>query len=260
MTDDGLKKSVARDVAALNKKGKKIALVHGGGPDIDAMLKTAGIEKRFVNGLRYTDSQTMRIVSMVLRGKINGEICALINKNGARAIGLCGFSAGLLKGRRIKGSLGEDLGLVGEVEEVGVQFLLSLINLPPQPYALIPVIAPVAFCEAEEELALNVNADYAAAKIAGALSSPSFILMTNVPGIMLDVKKPETLIREIHIKELDELQKNKVISGGMIPKIDCCRLAIKEGVKKVQIINACVEGALRRVVEEDEPLGTIVLP
>ena len=256
MINDGLKKAVIEDI---------VVLVHGGGPEIDGMLRMAGIAKRVVNGLRYTDLQTMRIVQMVLCGKINKDLCSLIIKNGGNAIGLCGIDGALFRARRIThGADGAplDLGLVGEIISVNAGLLHALTAAPAAPDGsgyIIPVVSPVAFAEDEGEPAgLNVNADTAAAKIAAALAARSLILMTDVPGIMRDVNDAASLISTITSAGLLTMQKSGLLSGGMIPKADCCRSALSEGVRQIRIIDGRLPHALHQAVAEQQPIGTTV--
>ena len=265
MINDGLKKAVIEDIVELSAAGQKIVLVHGGGPEIDGMLRMAGIAKRVVNGLRYTDLQTMRIVQMVLCGKINKDLCALIIKNGGNAIGLCGIDGALFRARRIThGADGAplDLGLVGEIISVNAGLLHALTAAPAAPDGsgyIIPVVSPVAFAEDEGEPAgLNVNADTAAAKIAAALAARSLILMTDVPGIMRDVNYAASLISTITSAGLLTMQKSGLLSGGMIPKADCCRSALSEGVRQIRIIDGRLPHALHQAVAEQQPIGTTV--
>ncbi|MDR0539980.1 MAG: acetylglutamate kinase [Spirochaetaceae bacterium] len=262
MINDSLKKAVIEDVVEITQSGKQIVLVHGGGPEIDTMLRMAGITKRVVNGLRYTCEQTMNIVQMVLCGKINKELCALILRQGGNALGLCGIDGALLRARRISHDADGkplDLGLVGEITHVNTAFLYSLLQLSNES-PCIPVISPVAFAEHEPPSSpgLNVNADTAAAKIAAALNAPAFILMTDVPGILRDVNDEKSLIGTVNSDELETLRKQGILCGGMIPKTECCRLAIDGGVGEVRIIDGRVPHALRIAVSGTAPIGTIV--
>ncbi|MDR0550490.1 MAG: acetylglutamate kinase [Spirochaetaceae bacterium] len=272
MINAALKQAVVEDLVQLAAGGRRIALVHGGGPEIDLMLRTAGIAKKVVNGLRYTDAQTMEIVQMVLCGKLNKELCALIIRQGGSAIGLSGIDGALLRARRVtRDAHGQpvDLGLVGEITSVNTALLNALLRLQPDAQAsadtgsapYIPVISPAAFAEGEKDsISLNVNADTAAAKIAGALHASSLILMTDVPGIMRDVNNEQSIIHNTDLSELAALEHSGILSGGMIPKVDCCRLAITAGVGEVRIVDGRQPHALRKVIAENAKLGTAVMP
>jgi acetylglutamate kinase len=251
MINEGLKAAVIEDVILMACVGIRTVLVHGGGPEIEAMLKKIGKESRFVNGLRYTDEETMEIVQMVLCGKVNKEITGLIERAGGRAIGLCGIDGAMLKAGRIQG---EDLGLVGEIREVDVSILNTAMDS-----GIIPVVSSVAYAiDGKEGSALNINADIAAARIAGALSAEKLVLMTDVQGILRNVQDPDSLIKAATRPELEELKKTGVLSKGMIPKADCCVLALDGGVKKAHIIDGRLPHALLIELFTDEGIGTMI--
>jgi len=253
MLNDDLKKAVIEDVILMECVGIRTVLVHGGGPEIEAMLKKTGKESRFVNGLRYTDEETMDIVQMVLCGKVNKEITALVQKNGGRAVGLCGIDGGLLKARRITS---QDLGLVGEIESVDTSILNSIITS-----GAIPVVSSVAYGTGPDEgKALNINADIAAAKIAAALGAEKLISLTDVRGILRDVNDEASLIRSVSRPQIDELKKQGILTKGMIPKADCCALAIDGGVKKTHIIDGRLPHAILIELFTDEGIGTMIVP
>jgi acetylglutamate kinase len=217
------------------------------------MLKKIGKESRFIDGLRYTDEETMDIVQMVLCGKINKEITALIEKNGGKAIGLCGIDNAILKARRIKGEI--DFGLVGEIEQVDTSMLDLILKSE-----VIPVISSVAYGIGEDEgKALNVNADIAAAKIAASLGAEKLVLMTDVRGILRDVKDENSLIKEINLSQLEELKKEGILNKGMIPKTDCCAIALNEGVKKAHIIDGRLPHAILIELFTNEGIGTMII-
>ena len=252
MINEELKAAVIQDLILMACVGIRTVLVHGGGPEIEAMLKKTGKESRFVNGLRYTDEETMEIVQMVLCGKVNKEITALIGRAGGRAVGLCGIDGAMLRAKRLRGS--EDLGLVGEIETVDI----SALNMSLDAGA-IPVVSSVAFGIGEDEgRALNINADIAAAKIAAALGAEKLILMTDVPGILRNVQDPLSLIKTASRKELDAFKKEGIISKGMIPKTDCCAMALDGGVKKAHIIDGRLPHALLIELFTDEGIGTML--
>ncbi|GHV95345.1 acetylglutamate kinase [Spirochaetia bacterium] len=257
MINEGLKAAVIEDVILMACVGIRTVLVHGGGPEIEAMLKKVGKESRFVNGLRYTDEETMEIVQMVLCGKVNKEITGLIERAGGRAIGLCGIDGAMLKASRIQGEDGSpdgDLGLVGEIREVDV----SILNIAMDS-GIIPVVSSVAYAiDGKEGSALNINADIAAARIAGALGAEKLVLMTDVQGILRNVQDPDSLIKAATRPELEELKKTGVLSKGMIPKADCCVLALDGGVKKAHIIDGRLPHALLIELFTDEGIGTMI--
>ncbi|MDR3337074.1 MAG: acetylglutamate kinase [Treponema sp.] len=253
MINEELKVAVMRDVILLSCVGIRVVLVHGGGPEIEAMLKALGKESRFVQGLRYTDEETMDVVKMVLCGRVNKNITAQIQAGGGNAVGLCGIDGGLFKARRLKAG-GEDLGLVGEIASVETGLLNTLLNS-----GVIPVISSVALGLGEDEgKALNINADIAAAKIAVAVGAEKLLLMTDVKGILRDVQDPDSLIKVIPRGELEKLKKEGVVKGGMIPKADCCALAIDGGVKRAHIIDGRLPHALLVELFTDEGIGTMI--
>ena len=252
MLNEELKKAVIEDIILMECVGIRTVLVHGGGPEIEAMLKKTGKESRFVNGLRYTDEETMDIVQMVLCGKVNKEITALIQENGGRAAGLCGIDSGMLKARRFAGE--EDLGLVGVIEDVDVTLLEKILDADT-----IPVISSVAYGIGKDEgNALNINADIAAAKIAAALGAEKLVLMTDVQGILRDVKDENTLIKSLKRSQLEDLKKEGIISKGMIPKVDCCAMALYGGVKKAHIIDGRHPHAILIELFTNEGIGTMI--
>jgi len=254
MLNDELKTAVIEDVILMSCVGIRCVLVHGGGPEIEIMLKKTGKESRFVNGLRFTDEETMDIVQMVLCGKVNKEIAALIQKKGGRAIGLCGIDGGFLKAQRLKGS--DDLGFVGEIVHVDISMLNTILDS-----ALIPVVSSVAFGTGEDEgKALNINADIAAAKIAAALSAEKLVLMTDVQGILRDINDENTLIKSMTRQQIQTLKTEGIITKGMIPKIDCCAMALDGGVKKAHIIDGRLPHAILIELFTDEGIGTMIIP
>ncbi|CAK9036357.1 Acetylglutamate kinase (N-acetyl-L-glutamate 5-phosphotransferase) (NAG kinase) (NAGK) [Durusdinium trenchii] len=216
-----------RDVATLAAMGLKPVLVHGGGPEINSWLAKVGIEPKFVRGLRVTDAETMEVVAMVLMGKVNKGIVATMGAAGVAAVGLSGVDGGLLEAKKVDD---EELGFVGEVTGVRGDVLLSALE-----EGLVPVVATVA-ADAEGNF-LNVNADLAAAAIARALEADEFVLMTDVPGILRDVKDPDSLISEVDETGAEKLIEDGVVAGGMIPKVTCCLSAIKDGVQATHIID-----------------------
>ena len=253
MQSDEQKKAVIDDIVLMTCVGIRTVLVHGGGPEIETMLKETGKESRFIDGLRYTDEETMEIVQMVLCGKLNKGITALIVKNGGKAIGLSGIDGGMLKARRINGE--HDLGFVGDIEHVDVSLLNSILET-----GAIPVISSVAYGLGEDEgKALNINADIAAAKIAVALGAEKLVLMTDVRGIFRNIKDENSLLKCVSRQQLDELKKEGIISGGMIPKADCCAMALDGGVKNALIIDGRLSHAILIELFTDEGIGTMII-
>ena len=251
MINEGIKDAVIQDIILMSCVGIHTVLVHGGGPEIEEMLKKTGKESRFVNGLRYTDSETMEIVQMVLCGKVNKDITVLIQKAGGKAIGLCGLDGAMLKARR---KTDEDCGLVGEIEQVDGTILQSVLDS-----GFIPVVSSVAYGTGSDNgKPLNVNADTAAAEIAAALSAEKLVLMTDVQGILRDVNDPGSLIKAATRTELDKLKKEGIVNKGMIPKLDCCMLALDNGVKKAHIIDGRLPHALIVELFTNEGIGTML--
>ena len=250
MLNNELKEAVIKDVILMACVGIRTVLVHGGGPEIEAMLKKTGKESHFVNGLRYTDEETMDIVQMVLCGKVNKEIVALIEKHGGRATGLCGIDGSMLKARRIS----DELGLVGEIEQVETSMLNPIIDS-----GVIPVISTVAYGIGEDEgKALNINADIAAARIAAALGAEKLVLMTDVQGILRDLNDQNSLIKALSRHQLAQLKNEGIINKGMLPKVDCCALALDGGVKKAHIIDGRLPHAILIELFTDEGIGTMI--
>ena len=246
MINEELKHDVMRDMVLLNLIGVKVVLVHGGGPEISAMLKRVGKESQFVDGLRVTDEETSEIVQMILAGKINKSLVAKLDNLGGRAMGICGMDGGLIKARMID----ERLGYVGEIVSVNPQPIHDLLEK-----GYIPVVSTIG-CD-ETGHVYNINADTAAAAIAASLKAESLISMTDTPGLLMDAKNPDSLIHRIDLKGAEKLKEDGVISGGMIPKIDCCTRAIREGVRKVFIIDGRIPHALLMETLTDEGLGTM---
>ncbi len=246
MVSEELKKAVMGDIVLLSLIGIKVVLIHGGGPEISDMLKRVGKKSEFVGGLRVTDKETAEIVQMVLAGKINKDLVALIDSIGGKAIGLSGMDCRILNAKPFD----ETLGYVGEIVSVNTQPIHDLLEK-----GYIPVISTVG-CD-DKGNTYNINADTAAARIAGCLKAESFISMTDTHGILRDMNDPSTLISEIPVSEAPQLVREGVISGGMIPKVDCCIDAIRRGVKKVFIIDGRVPHSILIEVLTDEGVGTM---
>ncbi len=252
MLNEDLKADVMEDIVLLNTIGIHVVLVHGGGPEINNMLNKIGKESKFVNGLRYTDAETMEVVQMVLTGKLNKDIVGMILQEGGKAVGLSGVDSGLLRAKKIDKD-GADLGFVGEVTEVNPEILLSLIE-----QGFIPVVSTVALGETGDTNRYNINADTAAAKIAVALKAEKFVQLTNVPGVLRDVNDPSSLIQRIHLADVQGFIDDGTIAGGMIPKIECCMLARNGGVPRTHIIDGRVPHSLLIEMFSDRGIGTMI--
>ncbi|WP_296020515.1 acetylglutamate kinase [Treponema sp. UBA7567] len=252
MLNENLKSAVMKDLVLLNTIGVKVVLVHGGGPEINHMLERVGKESKFINGLRYTDFETMEIVQMVLTGKLNKDICKIIEQEGGNAVGLSGVDSGLLRAKKLEKD-GVDLGFVGEVEEVHPEIIESLLN-----EGFIPVVSSVAMGLQGDSNSYNINADTAAAKIAIALNAEKFVQLTNVAGVLRDVNEPGSLIPRIHIEDVQKFIDDGIISGGMIPKIECCMLARRGGVPRTHIIDGRVPHSLLIEMFSDRGIGTMI--
>ena len=249
MLNEELKQAVMEDIVLLNTIGIKVVLVHGGGPEINHMLERVGKESKFVDGLRYTDEETMEIVQMVLTGKLNKDIVGILLQKGGRAIGLSGVDSGLLRAKKTE----KDLGFVGEVTEVNPEILSSLLDK-----GFIPVVSTVALGEQGDTSRYNINADTAAAKIAVALHAEKFVQLTNVPGVLRDINDPTTLIKRIEKTAIGSLKATGIISSGMIPKIDCCLTALMGGVPRTHIIDGRVPHSLLIEMFSDRGIGTMI--
>ncbi len=246
MINEKLKNAVMGDIALLSLIGIKVVLVHGGGPEITDMLGKIGKKSEFVDGLRVTDKETADVVQMVLAGKVNKSLVALLGRLDCKAIGLCGADNHLITAE-VKD---ERLGFVGEITDINPEPILDLLNM-----GYVPVISTTG-CDNDGNV-YNINADTAAAKIAGILGAESFISMTDIAGLLRDMNDPSTLIPKVLVSEIPELINEGIISGGMIPKIECCREAIRRGVNKVFIIDGRVPHSLLIEILTDEGLGTM---
>ena len=247
MIDENLKQQVMEDIALLWLVGVKVVLVHGGGPEINDLMNKLGKQAQFVNGLRVTDKETVDIVQMVLAGKVNKSLVTLLQMKGGHSVGLSGMDGGLIEAK-IKD---ERLGYVGEITKIRTRPVTDLLEKN-----YIPVISTVA--SDRQGNTYNINGDTAAARIAGALEAERLIMMTDVPGILTDRNDPSTLIPEISVAQARALYETGVISGGMIPKVDCCIEAIREGVKNVTIMDGRVPHSILMELLTDEGSGTMV--
>jgi len=248
MTNDALKQAVMRDVSLLSLIGVKVVLVHGGGPEITAMLERLSIPSHFSNGMRVTDEEAVSVVQMVLCGKVNKDLVRLIHLAGGRAVGLSGVDGRLLDAEM----LNAELGYVGRITSVNPAPVLALLD---QGY--IPVISTVGADAAGQ--VYNINADAAAESIAIALKAESLIAITDTPGILKDQSDETTLLREISVSQVDELIEQGVISGGMIPKAKGCAAAVQAGVKRVFILDGRIPHAIIMEMLTDEGVGTMII-
>lgn len=246
MINEKLKDSVIRDVVLLSLVGVKVVLIHGGGPEISEMLEKIGKEVKFVNGLRVTDKETIDVVQMVLAGKVNKSLVNLIQNCGGKAIGLSGIDGHMIEAKMKN----EQLGYVGDITDINIAPILDVIEK-----GYIPVISTIG-CDKDGNT-YNINADTAAARIAGKLHAESLISLTDIAGVMRDKDDPATLIPKMSVKESEKLIADGVIVGGMIPKVECCTNAIKWGVHKVFIIDGRVPHSILIETLTDEGIGTM---
>jgi acetylglutamate kinase len=249
MKDSNLKEQVIRDLVFMACVGIRPVLVHGGGPEINTWLGKLNIEAQFKNGLRVTDAPTMDVVEMVLVGRINKEIVALINQAGSSAVGVCGKDGGLITARP---SDEEEVGFVGEVAAINPCILHSLIK-----DGHIPVISSVAADENGQSY--NINADTVAGEVAAALGAEKLILLTDTPGLMHDPQQPDSLIPKLNIREARQLIENGTVTGGMIPKLTCCVRSLAQGVKAAHIIDGRLPHSLLLEIFTDAGIGTMFL-
>ena len=246
MVNETLQEQVMEDITLLSLIGVKVVLVHGGGPEISSLMKKLGITPNFVDGLRVTDKETVDVVQMVLAGKINKSLVRYLEAKGGRAMGISGIDGKLIVARQKD----PKLGYVGEIEKINIKPIFDLLEK-----GYIPVVSTVATSEDGETY--NINGDTAAAYLAGALSAKRLIMMTDISGVLRDKDDPTTLIPEIRLSEAEELYKQGVISGGMIPKVECCVTAIKKGVKRAIIMDGRIPHSILMELLTDEGSGTM---
>lgn len=259
MINEDLKEKVMQDIALMKYVGIRPVIVHGGGPDITGFLKKVGKESDFVAGLRVTDAETIEIAEMVLDGKVNSEIVNLLNRRGVKAVGLSGKDAGLIKARKKLATVYEgedtkkvDIGYVGEVEKVDTGILEDLLE---QGY--VPVIAPIGVGDGGESY--NINADYVAAEIAGALQAEKLLLLTDIEGIYKDFHDKSSFISTLHLPEAREYIKDGIIAGGMIPKVEACLTALEQGAGKTHIIDGRLAHSIILEIFTSRGIGTQVV-
>lgn len=247
MITEELTNTMMTDIVLLWLVGIKVVLVHGGGPEITKTLEKMGKESRFVNGLRYTDAETAEVVQMVLAGKINKDLVQLLSNSGGKALGICGLDAGLIKAS--KKTDGDDLGFVGTIDSMDVTVITDILEK-----GYIPVVSAIG---AGDGVVYNINADAAAARIAAELRAQKLLLLTDVRGLLRDKDDDNTLIPEVKVSEVPGLKNKGIISGGMIPKIDCCVEAVRRGVKRTHIIDGRIPHAILIEMLSDEGIGTM---
>ena len=247
MINPMLKKAVMSDIILLSLVGINVVLVHGGGPEISGMLKRLDIPSKFVDGLRYTDEQTVEVVQMVLSGKTNKDLVSLIGQLGGKAIGMCGIDGGMIQAKKLEG----DYGYVGDITGINVAPINHAIH-----HGYIPVIATVG-TDAEGNV-YNINADTAAAEIATALQAENIITLTDIRGLLRDVNDDESLISHITVDEVQGLVEEGIIGGGMIPKVQGLEKAVREGVKKAVMIDGRIEHSILIEMFSDEGIGTMI--
>ncbi len=247
MINEDLKQQVMEDIVLLWLIGIKVVLVHGGGPEINEMMSKLGKEAVFVDGLRVTDKETVDIVQMVLAGKVNKTLVNLLEKKGGKAVGISGMDGQLIEAR-VKD---ERLGYVGDITKINIAPVTDLLEM-----GYIPVVSTLG-CDADGNT-YNINGDTAAAHIAGALGAERLIMMTDIAGILRDKNDPKTLIPEVKVSDAKKLYEDGVISGGMIPKVECCIEAIREGVQNVIIMDGRVPHSILMELLTDEGAGTMV--
>ncbi len=248
MINEELKQQVMEDIVLLWLIGVKVVLVHGGGPEINELMQKLGKKAEFVDGLRVTDKETVDIVQMVLAGKVNKTLVNLLEKKGGKAMGISGMD-GMLIEAKIRD---ERLGYVGDITKIHIKPVEDLLEK-----GYIPVISTLG-CDRDGN-AYNINGDTAAAYIAGAINAERLIMMTDIAGILRDKDDPSTLIADVTISEAEQLKKDGIVSGGMIPKVDCCIEAINKGVKNVVIMDGRVPHSILMEILTDEGAGTMVM-
>lgn len=253
MINEQLKDAVIHDIVLLSLVGIRVVVVHGGGPEINDMLKKIGKQSTFVNGLRYTDKETMDIVQMVLCGKVNKDLVSLLGKAGGQGVGLCGMDGGLFRAVRMTDENKTDYGYVGEITDVNPAPVIDMLEK-----GYIPVVSTVAL-GVDDDTNYNINADLAAAKLAIALQAEKLILLTDVRGLLRDFHDENSLIPLVKVSNVPKLIKDGVISGGMIPKVDCCVEAIRKGVNRANIQDGRVEHSILIELLSDEGVGTMFI-
>lgn len=246
MVNEELKQCVMSDIVLLHLIGIKVVLVHGGGPEISAMLSKVGIESKFVDGLRVTDAETANIVQMVLAGKVNKDLVNMIESAGGKSIGLSGIDSHMIKAKKKD----EKLGFVGDITHIDPTPIFDVLEK-----GYIPIISTVG-CD-DNGNTYNINADTAASKIASALKAETLITMTDISGLLRDVNDPDSLISYVDIKDIDKLINDNVITGGMLPKVECCIDALTNGVNRVFVIDGRIKHSIIIEILTNEGMGTM---
>ena len=249
MKSEELKEAVMSDIVLMQLVGVNVVLVHGGGPEISQMLDKTGKKSEFKNGLRVTDKETIDIVQQVLAGKVNKSLVQHLSTSGGRAIGLCGLDGKMLMAKKLAAA--EDLGFVGEIDRVNPMIIMDSMK-----NGYIPVISTIAGGYNGE--VFNINADLAAARIAAKLGAKKLILMTDIRGLLRDINDESTLISVVNASEVPSLKKEGIISGGMIPKIDCCVEAVRSGVGRAHILDGRLKHSILLELFSDEGIGTMI--
>lgn len=250
MKDETIKNSIMEDIALLKFVGMKPVIIHGGGPDINKELDLIGKEPNFINGLRVTDKETMEIVEMVLCGKINKGLVSELSVHGIKAVGMSGKDGGTILAEKLN-KAGIDLGLVGEIKSVDTKLIHTLMDND-----FVPVIAPVG-CDLKGN-SYNINADYAAVAIAGGLKAKKLLYLTDVSGVLEDVNNPDSIYSFIKVDRIKKMVKDGIISGGMVPKVECCISGVEAGVENVHILNGYIEHCLLLEILTPQGIGTLI--
>lgn len=250
LVNEEIKSTIVKDIALMKFVGFKPVVVHGGGKDINKALEAVGIESKFKDGLRVTDEPTMEVVQQVLAGKVNKDLTTELCLHGINAVGICGKDAGFMKVKKAMPN-GMDIGLVGEVTDVNTDLINTLVDND-----FVPVISSIGVDE--EGKSYNVNADYAAVAVAGALKAEKLVFVTDVAGIMRDVNDPNSVISVIKEDEVNELIEDGTISGGMLPKVQCCMAGVNAGVKNVHILDGRTAHCLILEIFTNKGIGTLI--
>lgn len=248
MIDKELTKTVINDIILMKCIGINPIIVHGGGPDISSTLKKMNHESKFINGLRYTDKETMEVAQMVLAGKVNKDLVKLIGRCGGKALGLCGIDTGLITAKKLESNV--DLGYVGEITNINTEILNLAMSA-----GYIPIVASVA-TDKDYVDSFNINADTCAAKVAAAMKAEKLILLTDVPGVLMNPQDKSSLIATLRLHQIPKLTVDHVIQGGMIPKINCCVESVRLGVKKAHIIDGRIPHSILLELLSKKGIGT----
>ena len=250
MLNEDLKQALIQDIILLKLVGICPVIVHGGGPEINKMLKEVGKNPEFINGLRVTDEKTIEVTEMVLAGKVNKNIVSHIQDQGVDAVGICGKDGNILESEKIYAD-GNDIGFVGKIKKVNINLIDTLIKND-----FIPVIAPIGTDKCGNTY--NINADYAAVSIASAINAQKLVFLTDIEGVLRDINNKSSLISTLKLKEISALIKDGTITGGMIPKVECCKKAVENGVKTVHILDGRLEHSLLLEIYTNKGIGTII--